>query len=155
MIASFVIDTTIGVIEIVYQNKQITRINLDCKKALSLKLNQFEQEIQDQLQSYFDDANFRFQLPLDLKGTSHQKAVWTKMLEIPVGKVKTYGDIAKLIGSSGQAVGNACRNNPIPLIVPCHRVVAANAIGGFAGEKQGTLVKIKQSLLAHEGVCYQ
>jgi methylated-DNA-[protein]-cysteine S-methyltransferase len=154
MIASFVVDTKIGVIEVVYQNDQISRIILDCKKSINPELNPFEEMIPAQLESYFGDASYQLTLPIDLIGTKHQKAVWTKMLEIPCGSVMTYGDIAKLIGSSGQAVGNACRNNPIPIIVPCHRVVAANAIGGFSGATEGALVKIKQVLLAHEGVHY-
>ena len=152
--ASFVIDTSIGAVEIVYQNEHISRINLNCQKQPSIELTQFEKDVQAQLDSYFADGSFQFNLPLAIAGTTHQKAVWAKMREIPAGNVKTYGEIAKLIGSSGQAVGNACRQNPVPILVPCHRVVAVNAMGGFAGATQGVLVKIKQSLLAHEGLEY-
>ncbi len=154
MTARFVIDTSIGAVEIVYQNEHLSRINLNCQKLPSMELTKFEKNVQAQLDSYFADARFEFNLPVAITGTPHQKAVWAQMQKIPAGNVMTYGEIAKLIGSSGQAVGNACRQNPVPILIPCHRVVAANAIGGFAGATQGVLVKIKQSLLAHEGLGY-
>ncbi len=73
------------------------------------------------------------------------------MLSLPV-QVTTYGDLAGKLGSSARAVGNACRRNPVPILVPCHRVVARNGLGGFAGDSDGRLVDIKKRLLAHEGV---
>ena len=154
MTEALVIASPVGRIEFVHHNQQITQINLNSPKPLSRGLSGFESDIEAQVNRYFTNPKHQFSLPLAVVGTEHQNAVWLKMREIPAGTVKTYGEIAKLIGSSAQAVGNACRRNPIPIIVPCHRIVAANAIGGFAGATQGALLVIKQSLLAHEGVSY-
>lgn len=104
-----------------------------------------------QMQDYFENPRRKFSLPMKLKGTSFQQKVWHAMQKIPAGKVMTYGEMAKKLGSSPRAVGGACRANPIPLIVPCHRVVSASGLGGFAGHTQGRHVRIKRQLLAHEG----
>jgi methylated-DNA-[protein]-cysteine S-methyltransferase len=82
-----------------------------------------------------------------MPGTTFQKKVWKEIAKIPRGSVKTYGEIAKAIGSPGatQAVGTACGKNPLPIIIPCHRVVAANSLGGYA---YGT--ELKEVLLASE-----
>jgi methylated-DNA-[protein]-cysteine S-methyltransferase len=154
MTIEFVLSSPIGAIEVIYQELQICKINLDCQNPPTPPTNDFEKDLVEQLDAYFADPRHRFDLPLKVVGTKHQTAVWTEMSKITSGEVKTYGEIAALIGSSGQAVGNACRANPLPIIIPCHRVVAAHAIGGFAGATQGTLLDIKQRLLAHEGVAY-
>ena len=106
-----------------------------------------------QLQSYLDDPAFAFDLPLRLSGTHHQIAVWEAMMAIPAGETRTYGELAKAIGSSARAVGGACGANPIPLVVPCPRVVGAGgALGGFMGAREeGFELSIKRWLLAHEG----
>lgn len=88
--------------------------------------------------------------PLDPSGTDFQKSVWREMLKIPSGKTKSYGEIARAIGNPGavRAVGGACGANPIPVFVPCHRVLAANKkIGGFGGG-----LHWKYKLLKREGV---
>lgn len=108
--------------------------------------------LQCQLEAYFRDANKSVSWPLGLHGTTHQQRVWRALLEIPRGEVRTYGDIARQLGSSAQAVGNACRNNPIPVVVPCHRVISAQGIGGYAGETDGPRLAVKRWLLAHESV---
>jgi methylated-DNA-[protein]-cysteine S-methyltransferase len=72
------------------------------------------------------------------------------MLAIPPGRTRSYGDIAAELGSSARAVGNACRANPIPLFIPCHRVVAKHGLGGFGGQTRGRLPEIKAWLLRHE-----
>ncbi|MDH5259570.1 MAG: MGMT family protein, partial [Gammaproteobacteria bacterium] len=77
-------------------------------------------------------------------------SVWKIMRAIEAGKTLTYGDVAKLLDSSPRAVGNACRRNPIPLLIPCHRIVAKNGTGGFAGQKSGPVFDIKCWLLDHE-----
>ena len=106
-----------------------------------------------QLQSYLEDGRFEFDLPLKLAGTRHQLEVWEAMQRIPAGGMRTYGDLAHDIKSSARAVGGACGANPIPVVVPCHRVIAANrAIGGFMGQRaEGFELGIKRWLLEHEG----
>ena len=105
-----------------------------------------------QLMAYLDNPNVDFDLPLKLSGSKHQVDVWQGMRKIPAGKTMTYGELAELIGSSPRAVGTACGQNPIPVIVPCHRIVAANGgLGGFMGGKLENPLLIKQWLLKHEG----
>ena len=106
-----------------------------------------------QLQAYLEDPRFEFDLPLRLTGTRHRLAVWEAMQRIAAGKTRTYGDLARDIGSSARAVGGACGANPIPIVVPCHRVIAAGGdIGGFMGRREeGFERSIKRWLLEHEG----
>lgn len=92
-------------------------------------------QVAQALTHYFKTGEENFQgLPLDPGGTKHQRAVWKAMQAIGSGETLTYGDIAKQIKSSAQAVGNACGANPIPILIPCHRVVAQSDIGGYSGD---------------------
>lgn len=106
-----------------------------------------------QLQAYLDNPAFAFDLPLHLSGTHHRLQVWEAMCRIPAGKVRTYGDVALELRSSARAVGGACGANPIPVVIPCHRIVAAgNGLGGFMGARdEGFELGIKRWLLEHEG----
>lgn len=103
-----------------------------------------------QLENYFADPEWMFDLPLDLQGSEFQLRVWRRLGEIPAGRPLSYGELATGIGSGARAVGNACRRNPVPLVLPCHRVVAKSGLGGFAGSTRGGFMPIKQALLAHE-----
>ena len=106
-----------------------------------------------QLQAYLDDPGYAFDLPLKFSGTRHQLMVWEAMRAIPVGETRTYGELARSIGSSASAVGGACGANPLPIVVPCHRIVGAGGgLGGFMGAREeGFELAIKRWLLAHEG----
>jgi len=108
------------------------------------------QRLLGQLQRYFVDGQDDFDLPQAAQGGEFQRRVWRAMAQIPYGETRSYGELAKQIGSHARAVGSACRTNPLPLIVPCHRVVAANGIGGYAGAVSGPRLAIKQWLLKHE-----
>lgn len=103
-----------------------------------------------QLQDYFRTPLRGFALPLMPRGTAFQQRVWQALLQIPCGSTRSYGALAGLLGSSARAVGGACRANPIPIIIPCHRVVAKEGLGGFMGVTAGHGLRIKQYLLAHE-----
>jgi methylated-DNA-[protein]-cysteine S-methyltransferase len=103
-----------------------------------------------QLEAYFADPHARFDLPLAPAGTDFQRRVWKSMTRIPVGRTRSYGEIAAELRSAAQAVGQACGSNPIPIVVPCHRVVSASGIGGFGGETGGYFLDVKRWLLAHE-----
>lgn len=106
-----------------------------------------------QIQAYLENPAFVFDLPLLLSGTRHRLAAWEAMQRIPAGSTRTYGELARELGSSARAVGGACGANPIPLVVPCHRVIAAGGrLGGFMGASGGGFERsIKRWLLAHEG----
>jgi len=106
----------------------------------------------DQLNDYFDGKRKEFDLPLAPEGTNFQKAVWKAMCEIPAGKTRTYGSVAKELESAAQPVGTACGANPIPIIIPCHRIVAQDGLGGFSGDGG---VETKKQLLRLEGVAIQ
>ena len=103
-----------------------------------------------QLMAYIENADFKFDLPIKLAGSKHQLDVWRAMQKIAAGKTQTYGELAAKIDSSPRAVGTACGLNPVPIVVPCHRVVAANGLGGFMGGKRNDPLAIKRWLLAHE-----
>ena len=104
----------------------------------------------DQILHYFEDARWQFGMPVNTSGTGFQHRVWAALREIPPGGVLSYGVLARKLGTGARAVGAACRANPVPLVVPCHRVVAAGDLGGFMGEREGRALAIKRWLLDHE-----
>ncbi len=101
-----------------------------------------------QLDEYFSGQRREFDLPLCLHGTEFQLAVWNAIRRIPYGEVRSYGEVAWMAGypRAARAVGTACRKNPVLLLVPCHRVVAADGIGGYGGRPD-----IKRAILRLEG----
>ncbi|MHB8535795.1 MAG: methylated-DNA--[protein]-cysteine S-methyltransferase [Sulfuricaulis sp.] len=103
-----------------------------------------------QLQAYFANPRFYFRMPLTMAGTAFQQRVWRALRRIPTGRTLSYGALARRLDTSARAVGNACRANPIPIVVPCHRVVAANGAGGFMGKRSGNALRLKHRLLEHE-----
>jgi len=105
------------------------------------------QRARDQLYGYFDGELKSFDLPLRPAGTAYRRAVWEALRAIPYGETRTYLDIARQAGGSARSVGQANGHNPIPLIIPCHRVVAAGHLGGFSG---GDGLETKRWLLALE-----
>ncbi len=105
-----------------------------------------------QISRYFTDPDFAFTLPLGPAGTSFQRSVWRLIGAIPRGRTRSYGALAGELGSSPRPVGQACGANRFPLAIPCHRVVAAGGIGGFANHDAGFHVAVKRWLLRHEGV---
>ena len=105
----------------------------------------------DQLNQYFDGDIGDFDLPLAPPGTDFQKKVWSEMLKIPAGQTKSYGEIAKILNSAAQPVGTACGANPIPIIIPCHRILAAGGkMGGYSGlgglETKTALLRLEKAL---------
>ncbi len=101
----------------------------------------------DQLQAYFDGALQNFDLPLALAGTPYRQRVWQALAAIPYGETRTYQQIAVLAGGSPRSVGGANGANPLPIIIPCHRVVATTGIGGYSG---GEGIPTKMFLLGLE-----
>jgi methylated-DNA-[protein]-cysteine S-methyltransferase len=104
-----------------------------------------------QIERYRDDPDVVFDLPLAVEGTAFQRDVWRQISEIPRGRTRTYGELARRLGGEARAVGQACGDNPFPIVVPCHRVVAADGLGGFSHHVDGYLMEAKKWLLKHEG----
>ena len=110
-------------------------------------------EVERQCKAYFKNPDSQFDLPLKPTGTLFQQKVWSEILKIVRGEVLTYGVIAKKIKSAPRAVGQACGSNRYPLVVPCHRIVSATGIGGFAHQDgEGFHRSVKTWLLRHEGL---
>lgn len=105
-------------------------------------------EAKRQLDGYFDRKLKKFDLPLVPSGSDFNKRVWEAMCRIPYGQVARYSDLARETSSGPRAVGTACGKNPLPIFIPCHRVVAANGIGGYSG---GQGLPTKRALLRLEG----
>jgi methylated-DNA-[protein]-cysteine S-methyltransferase len=100
-----------------------------------------------QLHAYFDGEAIGFDLPLAPAGTGYRQRVWAALCRIPAGEVRTYAEIARQVGGGPRSVGGASASNPIPILIPCHRVVAAGGIGGYSG---GDGLRTKRALLALE-----
>ena len=113
------------------------------------QIKPFNNELRRWLQTYKNGNPCKFPYKLNARGTEFQKAVWNAMQKIPYGETKTYKWIAEKIGrpKAVRAVGNACGANPIPLVIPCHRVVATNGLGGFSSG-----LNIKKKLLQIENL---
>ena len=91
------------------------------------------EKAKEEIEEYFQGKRKTFDLPLDAKGTEFQKRVWKELLDIRYGETLSYGEIGDRIGTKAyRAIGNACGKNPIPILIPCHRVVGKDNIGGFS-----------------------
>jgi len=106
-------------------------------------------DVRRQLDDYFDGKREAFDLPLAPAGSDFQLAVWRAMSDIPYGETRTYSDLAAALSSSARAVGTACGKNPIPIIIPCHRVLGAG--GKLTGYSGGAGTETKVQLLRLEG----
>lgn len=148
-----IITTPIGQLAVSIVDDQINKLEFVTKRKASqnpANKSKLLKTLSKQLKAYFNDPNFTFDLPVLPQGTDFQRRVWAAMRAIPTGKTRTYQEIATRLGTSPRAVGNACRANPTPIIVPCHRIVAKQGLGGFAGKTTGFTMTIKQQLLQHE-----
>ncbi len=147
------VKTPIGIFGITIEEGRVCAVKrLKSVRSQRTMDDPLARKVVQQMEHYFRDSGFRFDLPLQMAGTEFQRSVWKELQRIKPGRVKTYGEIAQILHSSPRAVGNACRANPIPVIVPCHRVVSAQGIGGYAGAVDGKLLDQKRWLLNHEGV---
>ncbi len=145
------VDTPLGPIGLSWEGETLTRVDLEPDSGEVRAGAVPPEAVSRQLERYFNDGRGTFDLPLAPSGTEFQRRVWSLMRAIPAGETRTYGDIARELGSAARAVGQACRANPLPIVVPCHRVVAAQGLGGFAGDTSGRKLAVKRWLLRHEG----
>lgn len=149
------IATPFAVLGIRAAGERLAGIDYLPKGAATLApLNRLAERVCRQIERYLDDPGFRFDLPFEYRGTAFQCRVWRSIHAIPSGRTLTYRDVARSIGGAPRAVGGACGANRIPLVIPCHRVVAANGIGGFMRSRRGPGIEIKRWLLNHEGVTW-
>ncbi|AWB67998.1 hypothetical protein C2869_16895 [Saccharobesus litoralis] len=157
LVAQALLDSPVGRIAIFDNGKHLTAIDIfpgDINYRQDNTTN-LTQHIVEQLRAYFSKSASKAcdlsEIPIKPKGTEFQQSVWQLMQAIPCGSSWTYGEMASQLETSPRAIGGACRRNPIPIVVPCHRVVAASGIGGYSGQwKAGKRVDVKQWLLAHE-----
>ena len=146
-----VIDSPVGKLGIKTDGVNVLSIEfLKHSTKTSLPSDIVAESVVEQLKGYFADPDYDISLPLELTVTPFQLRVLTALQSIPVGNTKSYGELAKQLKTSARAIGMACRQNPVPIIIPCHRIVAANGIGGFAGKTDGKELRNKQWLLNHE-----
>lgn len=146
-----IIATPVGKIIISAENESITRITFaDDKITLHNSTDKILLAAVSQIDQYFSQKKNSFDLPLKLIGTDLQQKIWQRLKKIPFGETVTYGELAKELNTSARVIGNACRMNPILLVIPCHRVVAVNGLGGFSGKKSGQFLAIKKWLLEYE-----
>ena len=144
--------TPIGKLAVIYESDFVLEVQqVASQTRVTPCKGVFAKEIQKQLQAYFRGHLRKFDMPfLFENGTDFQVRVWQQIRKIPFGTTQTYGEIAKKTKSGPRAVGGACRQNNLLLVVPCHRVVSATGLGGFMGDADGSLVQRKQWLLNHE-----
>ena len=143
----------VGTLRVLFTETEVIRVDI-VSRAVTKPNNAasvMAKKINQQFTRYFAQPDRTISLPMKPVGTAFQQRVWRALQAIPVGETLSYGDLAKKLNSSARAVGNACRANPLPVIVPCHRVVAKTGLGGYSGKTQGRQIAIKQWLLEHEG----
>lgn len=151
--AQAIITTPIGKIAVMNNEHALTGVDVHAESVpyLITGSNKLTTEIVEQLMAYFARKTSHFELPMEVSGTAFQEKVWQALKNIPFGACLTYGELAKEVNTSARAIGGACRNNPIPIIIPCHRIVAANGIGGYSGQwRLGHKIDVKHWLLKHE-----
>lgn len=125
-------------------------ISLDWGRPMDSAETPLLREAAAQLDAYFDRTLRAFDLPLAPPGTAFQESVWKALGNIPWGETVSYGQLAAAVGTSPRAIGGACGMNPIPIIIPCHRVLSANGgLGGYSGQDG---VETKAMLLRLEGI---
>jgi methylated-DNA-[protein]-cysteine S-methyltransferase len=123
---------------------------LPASDALQQPVSAMAEAVCLQLQRYFDYPDAPFIVPLRYTASAHRQKVWQAMLSIPRGATRSYGELAAELHSCAQAVGQACGANPIPIVIPCHRVVGKYGLGGFMHHAEGSPLNIKRWLLTHE-----
>ena len=139
------VDSPVGSLTLTEEDGAITGLTWGRGKADDTPLLR---EAAAQLETYFAGERTEFDLPLRVDGSPLQREVCAAMLRIPYGYTRTYGEIAKELDVPAQAVGQACGGNPIAIVIPCHRVLGADSLGGFSGAYG---IESKVALLRHEG----
>lgn len=143
----------IGPIGIICQDKKILKLKIDPNLKKISSSDSFHKEIKIQINMYLNGKIEKIDIPYHLRGTNFQKKVLNLVSKIKYGNRKTYTEIACKVGSHPRPVGNACKNNPLQILIPCHRVIGKNNLGGYAGgtkNKNQEMFNIKNHLLLLE-----
>lgn len=142
-----IIQTPIGKLGISALDQILTRLDfLTDDKTLIEPNEEILINVANQLYQYFQCPSFQFNIPYQLQGTPFQNKVWQTLSKLPIRKTVNYGTLAKKLKTGARAIGNACRANPLPILIPCHRVIAQESLGGYKGKE----IFIKKWLLNHE-----
>ncbi|GAB4269220.1 MAG: methylated-DNA--[protein]-cysteine S-methyltransferase [Deferrisomatales bacterium] len=147
------IDSPVGRLELEAVEGALVGVRFRPEEPLPAPTGGVLAEAARQLALYFAGRLERFRVPTRLPegATPFQRRVWKALEEIPAGQTRTYGELARQLGTGARAVGGACRRNPLPVLVPCHRVVARTGLGGYSGQwETGLAQRVKALLLAHE-----
>jgi methylated-DNA-[protein]-cysteine S-methyltransferase len=149
---SAILLTPIGKLRIETKQQKVVAVTFLSDDATPLQAAQdaYTHSICEEIQCYFENAAHSFTANIDFNGTPFQQSVWRELQKIPLGHTVTYKMLAEKLKTSPRAIGNACRANPVPVIIPCHRVVGQKGLVGFAGNTTGSLMDIKKWLLEHE-----
>lgn len=154
------VQSPLGRLEITAKDGKIVGLDIECDGHLSHdghaeKKSPVLATAAKQLSEYFAGKRRNFGVPLHMTGTTFQKSVWEQLSNIPFGEVRSYGDVGQSTGraTAGRAVGGAVGANPIPIIVPCHRVLASD--GRITGYSGGNGISTKVWLLDHEGIAHR
>ncbi|MCL5059524.1 MAG: methylated-DNA--[protein]-cysteine S-methyltransferase [Candidatus Thermoplasmatota archaeon] len=135
----------------VFTGEALTRLDfLPADTPASGKHDTRVRHLVDELDAYWRNPAHVFDLLVVPAGTAFQLRVWRTLMAIPAGQPTTYGVLAKQLGTAARAVGQACGANPLPILIPCHRVLAAHGLGGFMHTSSGAPLDVKTWLLAHE-----
>ena len=151
---SVIFTTDIATIGLQFAGSKLIKVDYLNKKTQKAPTTKLAETVKNKIEKYLNPQSKIKNINVDvqLNVTAFQEKVLKQLLQIPYGETRTYGEIAKSLKTSPRAVGNVCRNNPLPIVIPCHRVVAAKGIGGYAGATDGGLLDIKYRLLQLEGV---
>jgi methylated-DNA-[protein]-cysteine S-methyltransferase len=138
------IETEIGWLEVMADAEAITHLNWRSIKPARLSGSPLVERAAEELKAYLSGKRRQFDLPLRAEGSDFARAVWDIMLAIPYGETLTYGEVAARLNMPAQAIGQACGQNPIAVVIPCHRITGTNWLGGYSSELG---LKAKQYLL--------
>jgi len=144
--------TPLGTLYLTTHQNALTSLCFDMPEhtAISDSEDPLIQQIKTELTQWFKDPKTVFTVPLNPTGTPFQLKVWQALQQIPCGETRTYSTLAAQLNTHARAIGSACRANPLPIIIPCHRVVAKQGLGGYTGATEGEMIRIKSCLLALE-----
>jgi len=149
-VIDYFLATPIGGLGGCFENNHLVATQWINSRSMRAPHSRLVSKVFKQIQAYFISPT-PFSMPLLLKGTPFQQRVWQALQTIPIGQTMTYGQLAKKVGTHPRAIGGACRANPLPIVIPCHRVVGQAQLGGYVGNDPEK-ISIKQWLLQHEGV---